>query len=109
MQVKDAAIAMIFGVGLVQLMLNSNMNAAGLPSMMTVMARSMAAFAKGAFPAVAPFIGILGAFLSGSNTVSNMLFSSLQVETGWILNMPAPIILAMQSIGGETTDRKSVV
>jgi len=100
MQVKDAAIAMIFGVGLVQLMLSSNMNTADLPSMMTVMARSMAAFAKGAFPAVAPFIGILGAFLSGSNTVSNMLFSSLQVETAWILNMPAPIILAMQSIGG---------
>ncbi len=40
-QVKEAAIAMFFGVALVQLMLNSNVNAMGLDSMMTVMAKQL--------------------------------------------------------------------
>ncbi len=42
---------------------------------------SGAAVSGRAYPMVAPFIGVLGAFMSGSNTVSNILFSSLQFET----------------------------
>lgn len=99
-QVKEAAIAMFFGVALVQLMLNSNVNNAGLDSMMTVMAKTIANIAGQAFPVVSPFIGILGAFVAGSSTVSNMLFSSMQFETATLLNMPPVMILALQCVGG---------
>ncbi len=70
-QSSAAAIAMFFGVALVQLMLNSNVNNLGLDSMMTVMAQTMARLSGRAFPILSPFIGVLGSFVSGSNTVSN--------------------------------------
>jgi lactate permease len=99
-QCSGAAIAMLFGVGLVQLMLNSKVNTIGLESMMTVMAKSLAAVFGNAFPVASPFIGILGAFISGSNTVSNMLFAPMQFETAKLLNMAPVWILSLQCVGG---------
>jgi len=85
---------------MVQLMLNSNVNAAGLESMMTVMAKAAAAIAGNAFVFFSPFIGVLGAFISGSNTVSNILFASFQFETASILGLPQVLIVALQTVGG---------
>ena len=50
--------------------------------------------------AVAPFIGVLGAFMSGSNTVSNMLFAPLQYETAALVKLSPIVVLALQNIGG---------
>lgn len=99
-QLSGAAIALFAGVALVQLMLNSGVNSSGLESMLTEMAKGIAALAGSSYVFVAPFIGILGAFMSGSNTVSNILFSSLQFETATILHLPNVLIVAMQVIGG---------
>jgi lactate permease len=99
-QCTGAAIAMFFGVALVQLMLNSKVNAIGLDSMMTVMAKSIASVFGQAFPVVSPFIGILGAFISGSNTVSNMLFAPMQFETAVLLDMAPIWIISLQCVGG---------
>ncbi len=99
-QVKGAALALFAGIALVQLMLNSGTNAAELPSMLTVMAQSLASVAGSAYVLVAPFIGVLGAFMSGSNTVSNILFSSLQFQTASLLGMPQVLIVALQVVGG---------
>ena len=99
-QLGGAAIALFSGVALVQLMLNSGNNGAGLDSMLTEMAQGIAALAGNAYVFVAPFIGVLGSFMSGSNTVSNILFSSLQFETAGILRLPADIIVALQVVGG---------
>lgn len=99
-QIKGAALALFAGIALVQLMLNSGTNGAELPSMLTVMAQSLAAMAGGAYVFVAPFIGVLGAFMSGSNTVSNILFSSLQFQTASLLGMPQVLIVALQVVGG---------
>jgi len=99
-QLTGAAIALFAGVAMVQLMLNSGTNGAGLESMLTEMAKGLAGLAGNAYIFVAPFIGILGAFMSGSNTVSNILFSSLQFETATIIQQPVAIIVALQVIGG---------
>jgi len=99
-QITGAAIALFAGVAMVQLMLNSHVNAGGLDSMMTAMAKAAAGIAGNSFPFFAPFIGVLGAFMSGSNTVSNILFASFQFETAAILNMPEVLIVALQVIGG---------
>lgn len=101
-QITGAAIALLAGVAMVQLMLNSGVNAGGLDSMMTAMAKAAAGIAGQAFPFFAPFIGVLGSFISGSNTVSNVLFSSFQFETATILGMPQILIVALQVIGGAT-------
>lgn len=81
-------------------MLNSSVNNAGLDSMMTVMAQTMARVSGQAFPVLSPFIGVLGAFIAGSNTVSNMLFAPMQFETAQLLGMPPVMIFALQCVGG---------
>ena len=99
-QVSGAAIALFAGIALVQLMLNSGVNNGGLSSMLAVMAQFLADISGGAYVFVAPFIGVLGAFMSGSNTVSNILFSSLQFQTAALLDMPEVLIVALQVVGG---------
>ena len=51
------------------------------------------------FPLVSPFIGVLGSFMTGSNTNSNVLFGILQVETARSLGIGEVTIASVQSIG----------
>ena len=53
-----------------------------------------------AYPLVAPWIGALGAFMTGSNTNSNVVFTALQQQTATLLDLPIPLILAAQTAGG---------
>ena len=53
-----------------------------------------------AYPLVAPWVGTLGAFMTGSNTNSNVIFTALQQQTALLLDLPVPIILAAQTTGG---------
>ena len=52
------------------------------------------------YPAVAPFIGALGAFITGSNNNSNVLFAVLQQNAASLMNLSVPLILAAQTAGG---------
>jgi len=57
------------------------------------------ALGKSLFPLVSPFIGTLGAFITGSNSNSNVLFAGLQMQTAELLGLSVPIILAAQTVG----------
>lgn len=83
--VSGAAIALMFGIAMVQLFRFSFVNSSGLDSMLLEMAEGLAALAGKAYIVVAPLIGVVGAFISGSATVSTTLFASLQFETATIL------------------------
>ncbi len=52
------------------------------------------------FPIISPMIGILGAFLTSSNTSSNVLFGAFQINTAELLGFSPEIIASTQSIGG---------
>ncbi|MEO1664477.1 MAG: L-lactate permease [Chloroflexota bacterium] len=56
-------------------------------------------FSAAVYPLFTPFIGTLGAFITGSNTNSNVLFGDLQRETAQLLGLSIPIILAGQTAG----------
>lgn len=49
--------------------------------------------------AVAPFIGVLGSFISGSATVSNLLFASMVADLALLFDLPVSLLLALQLIG----------
>ncbi len=109
--VSGAAIALFFGVAMVYIFRNSANEAitvkymisgeeAGLGSMLTMMADGLGSIFRGAYIIVAPLIGVLGSFMSGSNTVSNTLFSGLQYETATMVALPQIIIVALQNNGG---------
>jgi lactate permease len=68
--------------------------------MTDVLARGLAQASGAAFPLVAPWIGALGAFVSGSNTSSNLLFAMLQRRTAEYLAISVAWILAAQTAGG---------
>jgi len=57
-------------------------------------------FGAAVYPAVAPFIGALGAFITGSNNNSNVLFAALQMRTAELLGLDVPLILGAQTAGG---------
>jgi lactate permease len=56
-------------------------------------------FSRHIYPLVAPFIGALGAFITGSNNNSNVLFAALQLQTAELLRLPPAWILAAQTTG----------
>lgn len=58
------------------------------------------AFNEDLYPLISPFIGALGAFITGSNSNSNVLFAGLQMRTAELLGLSAPLILAAQTAGG---------
>lgn len=99
-QVSGAAIAVIFGLALVQIMSFDPDGAGEKLSMMTTMANALAKVGKWPFIVISPFIGVLGSFVSGSNTVSNTLFTNLQYDTALALSLPGVFAVAMQTIGG---------
>ena len=100
-QTAGATVAIAFGVSMVYLYRNTGMDAAlTTKSMVYVMAESLAGTFSKAYVAVSPLIGVLGSFMSGSNTVSNMLFASLQYETATLVKLTPIVILALQNIGG---------
>jgi lactate permease len=68
--------------------------------MTEVLARGLAEGIAGAFPVMAPWIGALGAFMTGSNTNSNVIFSALQMRTAELLGLSVALILAAQTSGG---------
>jgi len=73
--VAGAAFALGFAVPMVRIFINSGINVSGFESMPMILARGTADLVQGAWPFFAPTIGALGAFIAGSNTVSNMMFA----------------------------------
>ncbi len=73
-QIGGAAVTLIFGVALVQILTQSAVNPVGLSSMLGEVANFAARLSGPIFILISPFIGVLGAFVSGSSTVSNILF-----------------------------------
>ncbi len=99
-QIRSAAVAVLFGVALVQILKYSDINESGMHSMLVVMAELLSRTGKTLFVFLSPLIGILGSFISGSNAVSNLLFTNLQFETAQTLGLSSVLVVAMQVIGG---------
>jgi lactate permease len=68
--------------------------------MTNVIASGLSRSVENIYPLMAPFIGVLGSFMTGSNTNSNVVFVLLQKQTAELLKLSVPIILAAQTTGG---------
>ncbi|MFD5276837.1 L-lactate permease [Pseudarthrobacter sp. NPDC058362] len=101
-QLGGTAVALLFAVPLVRVLINSgpDFNASGLSSMPVTLAEGTAAVAGDSWPLIAPWIGALGAFVAGSNTVSNLTFAQFQFSTGAEIGVPPEGIVAAQAVGG---------
>ena len=95
----SAGFVLLFTVPMVRILINSGVNAAELSSMPILMARWVADSVGSIYPLLAPSVGALGAFIAGSNTVSNMMFSQFQFGVASSLGISSALIVAVQAIG----------
>jgi len=95
-----ASTALVFTVPMVQVFINSYGGAANYPKMPIALAEGVAALVGSAWPVFAPFIGGLGAFVAGSNTISNMMFSLFQFDLGQRIGVDPTWVVALQAVGG---------
>lgn len=68
--------------------------------MVAVLARGVAAVTGGLYPAIAPLVGGVGSFLTGSTTTSNALFAGFQRDLAGLLHLDPTVLLAAQTAGG---------
>ena len=109
-----AAPALLFSVPMVQVFINSGSAADAvnaLPAMPILLAESAAGAFQNAWPLMSPWIGALGAFIAGSNTISNMMFSYFQWSTATQIGLDTNLasqVVALQAVGGAAGNMISV-
>ncbi|NVD08028.1 L-lactate permease [Vibrio sp. JPW-9-11-11] len=94
-----AGFVLVFTIPMVRIFINSGVNAADLASMPVTTANFAAGLVGDAFPALSATVGALGAFIAGSNTVSNMMFSQFQFEVAQTLTISSAVVVALQAVG----------
>ncbi|HGF7176940.1 TPA: L-lactate permease [Vibrio cholerae] len=94
-----AGFVLVFTIPMVRIFINSGVNGADLASMPVTTANFAAGLVGEAFPMLSATVGALGAFIAGSNTVSNMMFSQFQFEVAQTLSISSVVILALQAVG----------
>ncbi len=104
-KMKNPTIALLFAVALVSIfrgsgVIDAALNPVNYPSMPLALAKTVAAITGSAWPMFASFVGGLGAFITGSNTVSDLLFAEFQWGVAQQLSLPRQIIVAAQVVGG---------
>ncbi len=94
-----AGFVLIFTVPMVRVYINSGINGAQLESMPVALATWVSENVGKVWPMFAGMIGALGAFIAGSNTVSNMMLAKFQQGVAGQLNVSATMIIALQAVG----------
>ena len=87
-----ASIGVVAMVGLSTLMEHTGMT--------QLLAEALSDALDRAFPLVSPVVGILGAFATGSNNNSNVLFAPLQESVAELLSIAPALLVAAQTTGG---------
>ncbi len=94
-----AGFVLVFTIPMVRILINSGVNGADLASMPVAMATFVADTFGSIYPIFAPAVGALGAFIAGSNTVSNMMLSQFQFEVASKLAVSGGLMVALQAVG----------
>jgi lactate permease len=108
-QTARIALTLLVAVSMAQIMIRSATNPGGLPGMMQALSLALAQAAGQAHPFVAPWLGALGAFMTGSSTSSNILFSVVQHDAAASLGLPRTLIVALQNAGSGLGNMVSVL
>lgn len=94
-----AGFVLIFTIPMVRILINSGVNMADLPSMPRAMAELVSSSVGSIYPFFAPAVGALGAFIAGSNTVSNLMLAQFQFDTAQLIGISSAMLIAAQAVG----------
>jgi lactate permease len=103
--IAPAVIALWFAVATIMVMQRTAHpvvieNAAASTGMLQALSELTASVTGAAFPFFSGFIGAFGAFIAGSNTVSDILFGLFQFEAAQQIGAPTQIVVGAQAVGG---------
>ncbi|WP_434737289.1 L-lactate permease [Haloarcula montana] len=103
--IAPAVIALWFAVATVMIMQRTGsavvLEAAPVDSGMLGLLSEITADTTGQlFPFFSGFIGAFGAFIAGSNTVSDILFGLFQFQAAQQIGAPTQVVVAAQAVGG---------
>lgn len=96
---QKTALALGSAVLMARVFINTGINSAGLASMPLALADGMATLAGQSWPFFAPMVGMVGSFVAGSVTVSNMMFALFQFGVASQIDVSTAIILGLQCVG----------
>lgn len=85
------AVALVAVLTLARLMVHSGM--------IDLLAATTAATFGGGWPLVAPMLGALGSFVTGSGTASNILFGGFQASAANLAGVSPLVVTAAQAVG----------
>ncbi|MGO2414183.1 MAG: L-lactate permease, partial [Cobetia crustatorum] len=94
-----AGFVLIFTIPMVRILINSGVNLNDLASMPVMMANVVSDGLGQMYPLFASTIGAMGAFIAGSNTVSNMMLSQFQFNVATQLGLSGALMVALQAVG----------
>lgn len=94
-----AGFVLLFTIPMVRILINSGVNLGDLPSMPRAMAELVAGSVGDVYPFFAATVGALGAFIAGSNTVSNLMMSQFQYDTAQLIGVSSAMLIAAQAVG----------
>ena len=97
---RGTAVVLAAAVPMVRVFINSGFNESGLVSMPLTLADGASSLAGPSWPLFAPAIGAMGSFISGSATVSNMMFSLFQFGVAAEIGISGAAVVALQAVGG---------
>ncbi|MDN6838736.1 MAG: L-lactate permease, partial [Staphylococcus equorum] len=97
--IKITGITLIATLTMVHVFINSGINANDLISMPEYIANAMSEYLGPIWLFVAPFLGALGSFITGSATVSTLTFSPIQMNIANAIGAEPFTVLAAQIIG----------
>ncbi len=103
--IAPAVVALWFAVATIMIMQKTGgtpvlEGAAASTGMLQSLSQLTANATGAAFPFFSGFIGAFGAFIAGSNTVSDILFGLFQFEAAQQIGAPTQIVVAAQAVGG---------
>lgn len=96
-QIRNPTLALLGALVFVKLLM---LGTPEIPANTMIIGSAFADVFGGAWSFLAVYLGALGAFFSGSNTVSNLTFGGIQASIATQLGLNKLTILAMQSVGG---------
>ncbi|KGA01877.1 lactate permease [Cobetia amphilecti] len=97
--ILGAGFVLLFTIPMVRILINSGVNEADLVSMPVAMAQFIADSVGDIYPLFAPSVGALGAFIAGSNTVSNLMLADFQFNVAQALGISSAMMVALQAVG----------
>jgi lactate permease len=94
-----AGFVLMFTIPMVRILINSGVNLGELPSMPRAMAELVSSSVGSVYPFFAATVGALGAFIAGSNTVSNLMMAQFQFDTAHLIGVSGALLVAAQAVG----------